>query len=286
MLPSFPLAFTHIHTGKQALLAVSTFSPEIELWDLDILETPLPKLTLGKRNAKKGTKDDTSHTDAVLAMAWHKNAPHVLLSASADHTIKMWNLVAEEPQHAVASFNHHTDKVACIDWNPNQVGQFLSAGYDGKIFLVDATNENKEEAIIRKWKVSSDVECMKWDPHHPGRFAVSLENGEVVFYHIEHKKALFTLAAHTSPCTSFDFHPLFANLFATTSVDSSVKVWDYTIGDKTTVDCITTKDYVDLVNAFLTWQMSGTLTTYIGQPFPCRFQSGKQVYPCFRRQRW
>jgi periodic tryptophan protein 1 len=85
--------------------AVSTFEPEIEIWDLDVIDSLQPVLVLGghagdavakaperrskKRRNKEGYKEG-SHTDSVLALAWNAAYRNVLASGSADKSIKVW----------------------------------------------------------------------------------------------------------------------------------------------------------------------------------------------------
>lgn len=83
--------------------AVSTFEPEIEIWDLDVLDVLKPALVLGGRKGKRkkkaskrgGSKASTekfkpgSHTDSVLCLAWNAHFRNGLASGSADHTIKV-----------------------------------------------------------------------------------------------------------------------------------------------------------------------------------------------------
>ena len=50
----------------------------------------------------------TSHSHWVTDLAWHPIAPHQLLSASYDRTVKQWDVRAAVPLHTLAA---HTDKV-------------------------------------------------------------------------------------------------------------------------------------------------------------------------------
>ena len=55
------------------VIAIGTFEPEIELWDLDVLEPLQPLITLGGKDEKgKFLKD--SHHQAVLSLSWNKPA--------------------------------------------------------------------------------------------------------------------------------------------------------------------------------------------------------------------
>jgi WD40 repeat protein len=84
--------------------AVSTCEPEIEVWNLDVIDALQPVLVLGghsgdvsgvapelqseKRRNKQGFKEG-SHRDSVLALAWNSTFRNALASGSADRTIKV-----------------------------------------------------------------------------------------------------------------------------------------------------------------------------------------------------
>ena len=84
-------------------MAVSTFEPEIEIWNVDVMDALQPVAVLGGRigdgsgkkskpKSKKRSKHDSlkpgSHTDSVLTLAWNCSFRNVLATGSADHTIK------------------------------------------------------------------------------------------------------------------------------------------------------------------------------------------------------
>lgn len=80
-LPINPISATIDSQEKGNFLIVGTFLPEIEIWNLDILNTIEPALVLGdelsqKRKNKKNklkVSDYTGHTDSVMSL--HVN-PH------------------------------------------------------------------------------------------------------------------------------------------------------------------------------------------------------------------
>ena len=84
--------------------AISTLEPEIEIWNLDVLDALQPAQVLGGRNGDGGAQKPEkkskkrrnregfkagSHTDSVLALAWNTTFRNVLASGSADKTIKV-----------------------------------------------------------------------------------------------------------------------------------------------------------------------------------------------------
>jgi WD40 repeat protein len=86
-------------------VAVSTFDPAIEVWDLDVMDSLQPVAVLGgfsegdantgpqkcSKKKKKRKKDlkKGSHTDSVLSLAWNQSQRNVLASGSADYHIKV-----------------------------------------------------------------------------------------------------------------------------------------------------------------------------------------------------
>jgi WD40 repeat protein len=107
-------------SGGGNLCAVGTLQPQIEIWDLDLVEAVVPSVTLGddksgkkttvaKRSVKKKAKLGLNgHTDAVLDVAHNQNMPHVLASGGADRRTILWDLDATSV-HTV--FKRCRDKV-------------------------------------------------------------------------------------------------------------------------------------------------------------------------------
>ena len=92
-------------------IAVGTFEPEIEIWNLDTIDALYPDSILGrpdvtaahvpvplgtgkkkKKKTKARTKNGNYHVDAVLSLAWNRAHRNLLASASADRTVKLWDL--------------------------------------------------------------------------------------------------------------------------------------------------------------------------------------------------
>lgn len=72
-------------------MAIGTMQPVIEIWDLDIVDGLEPAFTLGKKGRKKKkTKEKIvgyGHTDAVLSLAWNRNAEYEKIKKNSSHPI-------------------------------------------------------------------------------------------------------------------------------------------------------------------------------------------------------
>ncbi|KAF9594322.1 hypothetical protein IFM89_030451 [Coptis chinensis] len=125
ILPAFPLCTEwfdcNLKGGDRGnFIAVGSMEPAIEIWDLDLVDEVQPFLVLGgvavakkKKNRKKTSikyKKD-SHTDSVLCLAWNKVARKYLASASADKSVKIWDLFTGE---CFNTREHHTDKAIVL----------------------------------------------------------------------------------------------------------------------------------------------------------------------------
>lgn len=144
-LPSFPLCLalgsvvssygeaggSGVATGNY--VAVGSFEPAIEIWNLDVMNALEPTVVLGgmdtrgaeedwmrmqqsvnmpgstslsskkKKNGKKKKKNgggggglrEGSHTDAVMGLSWNTVHQQVLASGSADGTVKLWDVTQQ-----------------------------------------------------------------------------------------------------------------------------------------------------------------------------------------------
>lgn len=253
MLPAIPLCVEWIDlpvgeaaldaTTKGSYVAVGTFDPDIEIWDLDTIDRMYPNAILGrggddpktdkspekkKKNRKRSKKaNDSYHVDAVLSIAANKNHRNLLASSSADKTIKLWDLTTTK---CVKSYSYHTDKICSIAWNQKQSTCLLSGSYDHTVVAADV---RAPDAVVPRWGVESDVETVTWDPHDANLFYVTTENGVIHYNDIRAAPAtpakstpIWTLQAHDQSIAAFDVNPVIPGFLATGSTDKEVKLWN------------------------------------------------------------
>jgi periodic tryptophan protein 1 len=249
MLNAFPLCVEWLDCARSdgqsgSYAAIGTMDTEIEVWDLDCIDSMLPVAVLGgevvdgqgaaaqaKSKGKKKKKGaakvykEGSHRDAVLGLCWHRLQRHVLGSCSADKTVKIWDVPHEKCLHTLS---HHTDKVQALQWHPTDAATLLTGSFDQSVSVCDVRAVSADWKAATKWKLSSDVECISWDPHNHSQFLCSTDQGEVTCHDM--RKAgqgpLFTIGAHAEACTGLAVNPLTPGLLATASLDRTVKLWD------------------------------------------------------------
>lgn len=280
LLPSFPLHLEWLDyapapyegdtRGRVAgtmgnFVAVGTMDPEIEIWDMDTIEGIFPDAVLGRKDltsqldAPSGTgkkkrrvpkarvPNETHHVDAVLSLSWNRHARNLLASASADTTVKLWDLsrpMSGTSSSALRSFSAHTDKVQSVAWQVGAPGGssgtenpavLLSGSYDKTIRVFDA--RMAEQAVVAR--IGADVEAVRWNGWKEHSFLVALESGIVQGFDVRAltpsgtDAALYTLVAHDGACTSLDISPHIPGCLLTAGTDRQVKIWNVdSDGDK------------------------------------------------------
>lgn len=251
MLPATPLCleWLDLPVGKDGtnaesrgnFVAVGTMEPDIELWDLDAVDGMYPNAILGagsqpapekptkKKKRKSKKSHEEYHVDAVLSLAANRQHRNLLASASADETVKLWDLNTAK---CAKSYSYHSDKVCSLSWNPTESTAMLSGSYDKTVIAADM---RAPEAGTRRWRVDSDVEKVAWDPHDSEKFFVSTESGLLYYFDARQSStfdktanALWRLQAHGAALTSFSVNSHVKGLFATGSDDKTVKLWNAT----------------------------------------------------------
>ncbi|KAH9847491.1 WD40 repeat-like protein [Lenzites betulinus] len=294
MLPSFPLCLEWLDfppvsspasrapTDGSApaqfgnFIAVGTLDPEIEIWSIDTVEAMYPDMVLGrpdktaahipvplgtgkkKRKKTKARPSSTAHhVDAVLGLSWNRTHRNLLASASADRTVKLWDLSRDptingeggEGEGALRSFNVHKDKVQAVQWNQADPSVLLTGSYDRTVRTFDTRAPDAGVGAV----VGADVEALRWDPWETHSFYVSLENGLVLNFDARTlpsdlsspSPARFTVAAHDGAVSALDINPHARGIIATGGTDKVVKVWnvleDQDLG-KRQVSLVTSRD--------------------------------------------
>ncbi|EPT05519.1 hypothetical protein FOMPIDRAFT_1155298 [Fomitopsis schrenkii] len=274
MLPSFPLCLewldfppvtspsaqgTSTSPAKQfgSYIAVGTMEPEIEIWSLDVVEAMYPDMVLGRpdktaahvptplgtgKKKRKKTKhraiSSAYHVDAVLSLSWNRTHRNLLASASADRTVKLWDLSrdptisgqGDEGQGALRSFDVHKDKVQAVQWNDKEPTVLLTGSYDRTVRTFDSRAPDAGVGAV----VGADVEAIRWDPWEAHGFYVSLENGLVLNFDARTlpsdldspSPARFTLSAHDGAASALDVNPHIRGCIVTGGTDKVVKVWN------------------------------------------------------------
>ncbi|KAG8864785.1 hypothetical protein FRB96_003371 [Tulasnella sp. 330] len=280
LLPSFPLCLEWLdyvpgsstNSGKSGnYVAVGTFDPEIEIWSLDVLETIYPDALLGrpdnnkdpesplvtttkkkkkKKEKKAPPKPKTSyehHIDAVLGLSWNRSHRNLLASASADKTVKLWDLSRELTAPAIRSFDVHEDKVQAVQWNKLEPTVLLTGSYDRTVRTFDSRSPGSGLGV----RVSSDVEALRWDPWEGHACYVSLENGLILNFDARTLPsnlkspcpARFTLQAHDGAASGLDVNTHVRGCIASGGTDGTVKVWNVNQNDaKLDVSMVASRD--------------------------------------------
>ncbi|KAI5122933.1 hypothetical protein M0805_007611 [Coniferiporia weirii] len=239
-------------------IAVGTFDPEIEIWSLDTVDALYPDSVLGrpdktaahvpvplgtgkkkKKKAKARAASAAHHVDAVLALAWNRAHRNLLASASADRTVKLWDLSRDPTgdgagSGALRSFDVHKDKVQAVQWNEREPTVLLTGSYDRTVRTFDT--RSPETGVVAV--VGADVEAVRWDPWEGHGFYVSLENGIVLNFDVRAlpsdvnrpSPSRFMLAAHDGAASALDVNPHIRGCLATGGTDKMVKVWN--VNDK------------------------------------------------------
>ncbi|PKY04771.1 putative rRNA processing protein Pwp1 [Aspergillus campestris IBT 28561] len=243
MLPAIPLCLEWLDmpVGKAAegrttgnFVAVGTMESDIEIWDLDIVDCMYPNAILGqggadkapKKKSKKTKANPEFHVDSVLALAANRQHRNLLASASADRTVKLWDLNTGK---CAKSYSHHTDKVCSLDWHPRESTVLLSGSYDRTVVAADMRGAD----ATARWAVDADVEAVRWDVHDPNFFYVTTDAGMVYKFDARNppatpgaSKPVWSLQAHDSSVSSFDISGNIPGFLVTGSTDKQVKLWN------------------------------------------------------------
>uniref|UniRef100_A0A2K6GU77 Striatin n=1 Tax=Propithecus coquereli TaxID=379532 RepID=A0A2K6GU77_PROCO len=140
-----------------------------------------------------------SHFDGIRALAFHPIEP-VLITASEDHTLKMWNLQKTAPTkkstsldvEPIYTFRAHKGPVLCVVMSSDGE-QCYSGGTDGLIQGWNTTNPNIDPYDSYELGIPASVDLVSSDPSH---MVASFSKGYTSIFNMETQQRILTLESN------------------------------------------------------------------------------------------
>ena len=228
-LSSFPLSLEWIpykNNLKCNYALVGSFTPGIEIWNLDIMDAIEPEIILGlntesKNKNKITVSEELYHTDAVMSICLNSANTNYIASSGADKKVLIWDLNSS-PSCASTCYKEHSDKVQSVKWNKIEENLLVTGSFDKTIKIFD-TRVNKS---VFTYKVNSDIECIDWSMKDKYKMLFSFEDGRIQLFDLQKFAPISSFKAHKKEATSVAFSPQQTSLFSSCGRDGRVKIYD------------------------------------------------------------
>ncbi|KAI9902936.1 hypothetical protein N3K66_002288 [Trichothecium roseum] len=173
---------------------------------------------------KKQIHSWKEHSQAVTAVRFLPGSGHLLLSGSADTTVKIWDFYHE--RELLRTYSGHTKALSDICFNSSG-SQFLSASYDRMMKLWDTETGQ----CISKFTTGKTPHVVKFnpDPEHSNEFLAGMSDKKIVQYDVRSPKEIVQEYDHHLAAINTIVFVDDNRRFMTTSDDKSLRAWDYNI---------------------------------------------------------
>jgi len=156
------------------------------------------------------------HEDGVDQLSWHPTDPNILASASADKTLRLWDIRTQKSVGCV------TTKGEIINMTWRGDGSALAIGNkDDVVSIIDY----KSQKVTNEKKFDFEVNELAWN-HDLSLFFLTSGNGSVyILDYPSLDQVIMSLPAHTAHCICLKFSPDKEH-FATGGADALISIWD------------------------------------------------------------
>jgi peroxin-7 len=162
--------------------------------------------------------------DGLYDCCWSEENENVLVSASGDGSVKVWDVAGPPNMNPLRSFEEHTHEVYAVHWNQVRRDVFLSASWDDtvKLWTLNGPPGSVRTFAEHAYCVYASV----WSPQHADIFATASGDCTLKIWDVRQPHSTLTIPAHEYEILSCDWNKYNDCVIATGSVDRSVKLWD------------------------------------------------------------
>jgi len=169
----------------------------------------------------------TGHTKGVNSIKFFPTTGHLLLSASMDKTMKIWNVVssAHGGYKCLRTISGHSEAVRGIDFNPDG-NKFMSCSYDRYVKLWDTETGQ----CIQRFSSGKTPYCVRMHPdaEFSNDVLIGQSNNLIVQLDLRSNAIVQTYNEHLSAVNTVTF--IDGNKrFVSSSDDKKLLVWEYGI---------------------------------------------------------
>ena len=159
----------------------------------------------------------------ITAIRFFPKTAHLLLSASADAKIKIFDVYRE--QELLRTYSGHVKAITDAEFSPNG-DRMLSAALDRYMKVWDV----ETGACLSRYKTGAIPHVVKFNPLAPDVFLAGMSDKKIVQFDTREppdgEKSLFQYDHHLGPINTITFVDE-NRRFLSTSDDKSIRAWDY-----------------------------------------------------------
>lgn len=164
-----------------------------------------------------------SHTKPVIGVRFFPGSGHLMLSGSADSTVKIWDVYHQK--ELLRTYSGHTKALSDVTFSPNGK-QFLSASYDRMIKLWDTETGQ----CLNRFTTGKTPHVVKFNPspEHSSEFLAGMSDKKIIQFDLRTREVVQEYDHHLAAINTITFVDE-DRRFMTTSDDKSLRAWDYNI---------------------------------------------------------
>jgi histone-binding protein RBBP4 len=214
-----------------SIIATKTVSSDVLIFDYT--KHPSKPTADGKCTPNLRLK---GHEKEGYGVSWNPQKEGLLLSASDDKTVCMWDIHAVSKANNVLDyslrFEGHASVVEDVAWHAHHSDYFGSVGDDKKLMIWDVRQPTKPQHNVDAH--ASEVNCLSFNPFCEFLIATGSADKTVALWDMRNLTSkLHVFNSHTDEVFQVQWSPHFETILASCGSDRRVNVWDLSrIGDE------------------------------------------------------
>uniref|UniRef100_A0A5S6QAJ2 WD_REPEATS_REGION domain-containing protein n=1 Tax=Trichuris muris TaxID=70415 RepID=A0A5S6QAJ2_TRIMR len=214
---------------------VATISPSSDVFIFDTSKKPSSSSGCNPERKLRG------HTKEGYGLSWNRLVTGLLLSASDDHNICLWDINGQCSEDsyidAMSMFRGHMSVAEDVCWHSRDAHLFASVGDDGRLLLWDSrcNGYTPNQNVCAH---SAEVYCVDFSPFNEYLLATGSADKTAALWDIRYLRTkLHRFESHTDDVFQVIWSPHDETVLGSCGTDRRVHFWDLAkIGDEQPID--------------------------------------------------